>query len=201
MLMGFGYWTKASAFWSLDYCSILLICTQTLPLGLFHVFEDTWDAWMIIHASQTLAGVLNLAGPPLLGLLASRLATVLLILAKCPSSSSLCPPGWTPALWCLSWEHLLSLEPLPLLLLQLGERALAQLIPLHQCLPLNHVNHLQNPSVPGIYSMKDCDNWYVSSVLPLHTAGLSFLQNSGIPESYTMPEILHLQSVTLFLER
>ena len=30
---------------------------------------------MIIHASQTLAGVLNLAGPPLLGLLASRLAT------------------------------------------------------------------------------------------------------------------------------
>ena len=155
MLMGFGYWTKASAFWSLDYCSILLICTQTLPLGLFHVFEDTWDAWMIIHASQTLAGVLNLAGPPLLGLLASRLATVLLILAKCPSSSSLCPPGWTPALWCLSWEHLLSLEPLPLLLLQLGERALAQLIPLHQCLPQTHVNHLQNPSVPGIYSMID----------------------------------------------
>ena len=141
MLMGFGYWTKASAFWSLDYCSILLICTQTLPLGLFHVFEDTWDAWMIIHASQTLAGVLNLAGPPLLGLLASRLATVLLILAKCPSSSSLCPPGWTPALWCLSWEHLLSLEPLPLLLLQLGERALAQLIPLHQCLPQTYVNH------------------------------------------------------------
>ena len=153
-----GYWTKASAFWSLDYCTVLLICTQTLPLGLFHVFEDTWDAWMIIHASQTLAGVLNLAGPPLLGLLASRLATVLLILPthpKSPSSSSLCPPGWTPALWCLSWEHLSSLEPLPLLLLQLGERALAQLIPLHQCLPRTHVNHLQNPSVPGINSMID----------------------------------------------